>query len=109
MSSPTDSDAYQFGLSPCTGVGVTGTVAELASALEGPVATVLFDDLGKAGVASILTPLVSTEFEQQNISRVLSLPNTIDAWSTAALLLRRNRVLGHSSVPSGNSVAWFIM
>ena len=80
MSIPVGTVAYQLGASPCTGVGVTWTIKELDSALEGPVAAILFDDAGRADLAGILTPLANTEFEQERIHLALGLPDIVDDW-----------------------------
>ena len=80
MSIPPGTVAYQLGAIPCTGIGVTWTTEELNSVIEGPVAAVLFDEAGRADLAGILTPLANTEFQQDSIGRVLSLPDVVDDW-----------------------------
>ena len=62
------------------GAGLAWTDKELDAALSGPVATVLFDDEGKANIESILTDLVETDFEQGNLRRILSDPDAIEDW-----------------------------
>ena len=61
-------------------MGVTWTIEEFESAIEGPVAAVLFDDIGTADISGILTPLANTDFEHESIRRVLSLPEVVEDW-----------------------------
>ncbi len=72
--------AYTHGKAPCLGTGLVWTGGELDAALSGPVATVLFDDEGKANIESILTDLVETDFEQDSLRRILSDPDDIEDW-----------------------------
>ena len=65
---------------PCAGIGLVWGDEELDAALSGPVATVLFDDEGKANIESILTDLVETDFEQDSLKRILSDPDAIEDW-----------------------------
>ena len=67
-------------LPPVRELGWSGTDEELDAALSGPVATVLFDDEGKANIESILTDLVETDFEQDGLRRILSVPDAIEDW-----------------------------
>lgn len=71
---------YNEGTAPCSGVGLTWSVDELNAAMHGPVAAVLFDDEGKAGIEDILTSLAETEFQQKELRRVLSEPDDIEDW-----------------------------
>ena len=80
MTVPLGNVAYNLDIVPCSGIGVTWTHDELDSALEGPVAAFLFDDAGAADVASILAPLANTEFEQDGLRRILSIPEDIEDW-----------------------------
>lgn len=41
---------YAHGISPCSGIGLVWDDGELDAALRGPVATILFDDQGKADI-----------------------------------------------------------
>ena len=53
---------------------------ELEVALRGPVATVLFDDEGRANVEEILAGLAETEFQQGELRRILALPQNVENW-----------------------------
>ena len=53
---------------------------ELDAALNDPVATVLFDDEGRADIEEILREIVDTEFEQDELRRVLAEPERIEDW-----------------------------
>ena len=71
---------YNEGSLPCSGLGLTWSGEELAAAMKGPVAAVLFDDEGKADIDAILTGLAETEFQQAGLRRVLSDPDVIEDW-----------------------------
>ena len=64
---------YSEGAAPCLGIGLTWSDDDLDGAMGGPVAAVLFDDKGKADIEDMLTGLAETEFEQEELRRVLSL------------------------------------
>ena len=61
-------------------MGVVWNENELDSALVGPVAEFLFDDAGASDIASILAPLANTEFEQDGLKRILSIPQDFEDW-----------------------------
>ena len=71
---------YNEGSVPCSGLGLTWSGDELDTAMNGPVAAVLFDDEGKANIEEILTGLAETEFQQEGLRRVLSDPDDIEDW-----------------------------
>jgi hypothetical protein len=56
---------YSLGAAPVTGCGISWTADELNAALAGPVAEVIFDDAGKADLASLLAGLSETEFDRR--------------------------------------------
>ncbi|MVF24616.1 hypothetical protein EVC37_23890 [Methylocaldum sp. BRCS4] len=71
---------YSHGSAPCLGAGLTWTDEELDAAIAGPVATVVFDDEGKADIAEILSPLAETDFEVEGLQRILGNPDDIEDW-----------------------------
>ena len=71
---------YSEGGPPCTGLGLEWSSEELDSALDGPVAAVLFDDEGRADIEEILRGIVDTAFEQDGLRRVLAEPERIEDW-----------------------------
>lgn len=70
---------FNLGKSPCSGAGLLWTAAELDAALK-PVASVVFDDVGKAEVEEILAGLVETEFGIDNLQRILKTPQSVEDW-----------------------------
>ena len=80
MTVPVGKISYNLGIVPCSGIGVTWTHDELDSALDGPVAEFLFDDAGTADIVGILAPLANTEFQQDGLKRILSIPENIEDW-----------------------------
>ena len=71
---------YNIGRSPCSGAGVCWSKDDLDSAIDGPVAAVLFDDMGKADIRKILADLAHTKFAQKNLQRILADPVDISSW-----------------------------
>lgn len=71
---------YARGASPCVGVGLAWSSAELDAAISGPVTAVLFDNQGKADLREMLASLAETEFEQSEISRILADQDEIEDW-----------------------------
>jgi len=71
---------YAIGTSPITGTGISYAATELDSALNGPVAAVVFDDEGTDDLSELLEGLTETEFEQQEIRRILNNNNRPESW-----------------------------
>lgn len=80
MKVAAESIAYEHGAAPCSGAGITWSSEELDAALAGPVAALVFDDAGKADIEGILSSLAETDFEQEELRRVLSDPDEIEDW-----------------------------
>ena len=71
---------YSLGAEPCLGSGVQWSEEELHDAIEGPVASVLFDDEGNANIEDILASLAETQFAQEGLRLVLEGPAEIEDW-----------------------------
>jgi len=71
---------YNHGNPPCSGVGLSWASSDLEEAMSGPVATVLFDDAGRADIRNILTGLAETEFEQGRIAAILNNSDEVEDW-----------------------------
>ena len=71
---------YSIGSAPCSGVGLLWLEEQLADAMDGRVAAVLFDDEGKANIGEILAGLAETDFAQNGLRRVLEDPDEIEDW-----------------------------
>lgn len=80
MTVPSGATAYTVGKPPCAGTGLIWTEAELDAAIQGPVSTLVFDDAGKADIASLLAGLAETEFEQLGVARILATPEEFESW-----------------------------
>ena len=80
MTVPVGESVYKHGFPPCSGIGLKWSGDDLDTALNGPVAAVLFDDEGRANIEEILTGLAETDFAQQGLQRVLADPNDIENW-----------------------------
>ena len=63
---------YTLGTPPVTGHGVSWAAEELDTALAGPVASVVFDHEGTADIAALLESLPATDFEIDELSRILN-------------------------------------
>ena len=77
MSLPVGEKAYSHGQPPCCGTGVVWTRAEFDEAIKGPVASVLFDDEGRADIREMLG---GTEFETAGIENLLHDSDEVDNW-----------------------------
>ena len=63
-------NCYTLGAAPCSGAGVSWTAAELDGAINGPVASIVFDDSGKANVGALLSSLADTQFQKDGVARM---------------------------------------
>ena len=59
-----------MGSHPCSGKGLRWSDEEMAAAMGGRVAAVVFDDEGKANIEEILARLAETEVAQDGLRRV---------------------------------------
>ena len=71
---------YEIDDGPCSAAGVQWSNDELASALKGQVAAVLFDDEGRANIEEILVASAETDFARDGLLRVLRDPDEIEDW-----------------------------
>lgn len=86
MTIATGTVQYQLGTAPVTGCGFSYSAPELDSALSGPVAEVVFDDSGKADIESLLSGLVETDFEKDEVERILSDSKPPEDWRVGEAL-----------------------
>lgn len=80
MTVATGTKNYSLGTAPCSGSGVSWTVAELDIAIDGPVVGIVYDDAGKADIAALLSSVAETEFEKQGVTRILGKPRAVEDW-----------------------------
>ena len=71
---------YKLGAAPCSGVGLRWSTDALNVAIDGPVASTLFDDNGKANINEILASLAETNFAQEGLRAVLEDPMVVEDW-----------------------------
>lgn len=73
-------EIYNADSVPVTARGACYTDAELDTALSGSVSRILCDDGGTAELQSILTSLVTTDFSDKSVKRVLASPPAQENW-----------------------------
>lgn len=71
---------YNHGALPCSGVGVSWSDAELDSALENRIVSLVFDDEGKADIEGILNGLAETDFNQEGVRAILADADDVEDW-----------------------------
>ncbi|HPO73578.1 MAG TPA: hypothetical protein PLJ31_12540 [Armatimonadota bacterium] len=86
MGLPTGKVEYALGTGQVTGCGLSFGAEELDGALAGPVASLVFDDAGKADVAAILESAADTEFGDAAVRRILEDADTVEDWRVGEAL-----------------------
>ena len=89
-------NCYALGATPCSGAGLTWTAAELAAAIDGPVASIIFDDSGKADIDALLASLAETQFQKDGVARILADPNDVEDWRVG-VAIAESYITGHRS------------
>jgi hypothetical protein len=77
---------YMLGTPPVTGCGVSWTAEELDTALAGPVAPVVFDHEGTADIAALLESLPDTDFESDELAKILNYDTPPKNWEVGEAL-----------------------
>lgn len=77
---------YTLGTSPTTGCGVSWSDEELDAALTGPVAAVVFDHGGTADIAALLESLPATDFESNELVKILGADEPPKDWEVGEAL-----------------------
>jgi hypothetical protein len=80
MTMAIGAEAYSADCPPVTARGIAFTEAELDAALSGSVSKILWDDAGTADLSSILTSLVTTDFSDKSVKRILASRPTPENW-----------------------------
>ncbi len=65
-------EVYTTGAPPCIGIGLKWSGEEYSTALQGPVAAVLFDDVGRGEAEEMLSEFTDTHFDQTRLNRIFS-------------------------------------
>lgn len=71
---------YRHGTHPSIGTGQSWTAEELDAAIRGQVSALVFDDPGKKAIEELLTGVVETDFEREQLTQALDPPNVIEDW-----------------------------
>lgn len=72
MTMPTGTELYCADVAAVTARGVSYTDGELATALSGSVALILWDDAGTLDLQAILTSVTATDFSNKGLKRILA-------------------------------------
>jgi hypothetical protein len=79
-------EVYNADVAPVTARGAAYAGAELDAALSGSVSCILWDDAGTANIQAILTNVITTDFSDQSLKRVLSNRATPKNWRVGEAL-----------------------
>lgn len=80
MTLTTGTETYNADASPVIARGASYTEADLDAALSGSVSHILWDDAGTADLYVILTSVVTTDFSDKSVRRVLANRPTPENW-----------------------------
>ena len=86
MTMAAGTEVYNADAGPVIARGVSYTDAELDVALRSSVSHILWDDAGTAALETILTSVVTTDFSDQSVKRVLSNRATPENWRVGEAL-----------------------
>jgi len=86
MTMSAGTEVYSADVGSVTARGASYTGAELDAALGGSVSRILWDDAGTAKLEAILTSVVTTDFSDKNVRRVLSNCATPENWRVGEAL-----------------------
>lgn len=86
MVIPSGKIEYKIGTPQVSGCGLSYSNEELEIALEGPVAEVLFDGEGKEQIKELLEGLAETDFERQQVERILLTSFEPEPWRVGEAL-----------------------
>lgn len=111
---PAGTECYNLGAHPCTGAGRVWKDVELAKAINEQVSAIVCDDTGKADIEELLTGVVETDFDRQQLAAALADSNDIEDWrvgeaiAEAYLTVHRNCLFpwpdGRDERKSGSSL-----
>lgn len=86
MAIVSGAELYNADVAPVSARGVSLTDAELEDALSGSVSQILWDDPGLADLEAILTSVVTTDFSDKSVKRILSSPPALENWRVGEAL-----------------------
>jgi hypothetical protein len=79
-------EVYNADAKPVIARGASYTDMELDAALGGSLSSILLDDAGTADLEAILTSVVTTDFSDKSVKRVLSSHATLENWRVGEAL-----------------------
>jgi len=79
-------ETYVADIAPVRARGLSYTDAELEEALRGDVADVVYDTAGTTAVADLLASVATTEFESDELKRILETPPAPEDWRVGEAL-----------------------
>lgn len=77
---------YTVGSYPVTGTGISYSENQMNSVLTGHVAEIVYDDSGKADIEALLSGLAETDFEKNEVERILSETKPPEDWRVGEAL-----------------------
>ncbi|ACL02400.1 conserved hypothetical protein [Desulfatibacillum aliphaticivorans] len=86
MNIPVGGLEYSIGSEQVKGRGYSWTSLELNSALSGPIAEIVFDDAGKAEVEPLLLGVAETDFQKDEVERILGNGKPPEDWRVGEAL-----------------------
>jgi hypothetical protein len=86
MTIAVGTELYNADVAPVTARGASYTDADLDSAFKGPVSRILWDDAGTVDLQAILTSMVTTEFSDKSVQRILASRPAPENWRVGEAL-----------------------
>jgi len=86
MTMPSGTEVYNVDVPPVTACGVSYSDQELETAMSGSVSQILWDDAGTADLQSILTSVVTTDFSDKSVKRILTSRPVPETWRVGEAL-----------------------
>jgi len=83
---PVGTIVYTLGNPPVHGTGLSWTAEEADVAVKGPVASVVYDDVGTQFLTSLLNDLSETGFTNTNVQAMLSQTRDVENWRVGEAL-----------------------
>ncbi|NLF24621.1 MAG: hypothetical protein GX589_03060 [Deltaproteobacteria bacterium] len=86
MTMADGAEVYRADVAPVKARGASYTDEELAAALSSSVSRILWDDVGTLDLRTILTSVITTDFSDKSLKRILTNSVTLDNWRVGEAL-----------------------
>lgn len=86
MTMSAGTEVYSADVAPVTARGASYTDAELDAALGGSVSHILWDDAGTTNIQAILTSVITTDFSNKSVKRILESHHAPENWRVGEAL-----------------------